>query len=207
MDWVDAEGIRWRSCKQCAQRRCDICFRYSMSCQAGSSGVLAQSFGSMFTYNNEVYAAANNGDGMFRINLDGFDFDSPSKPAAVFEFVGQSMPTSGNDGMNCLQATDPYDPECPLNSSPEFPLRFFNASDCQCNGGYTGVPRGLSRARADCLACEPGKYKNTPGSAACASCTSGKTSWPERGGKKCVCVTPTPFFICGCHELVWRETR
>ena len=172
-----------------------------MSCQAGSSGLLAQDFGSMFTYNNQVYAAANNGDGMFRINLDDFNFDSPSRPAAVFEYVGQSMPTSSNDGMNCLKAKDPYDPACPLNSSPEVPLRFFNDSDCQCNRGYTGVPP------RDCLACEHGKYKNTTGSAACVSCTSGKTSWPQRGGQKCVCDTPTPFFICGCHELVWRETR
>jgi hypothetical protein len=68
--------------------------------KAGSTGTLAQSFGSMFTFNNEIYAAANNGDGVYKLHLDNFDFDNPS--TVVFEYMGPSMPSSANDGMNCL---------------------------------------------------------------------------------------------------------
>jgi hypothetical protein len=68
--------------------------------KAGSTGTLAQSFGSMFTFNNEIYAAANNGDGVYKLHLDNFDFDNPS--TVVFEYMGPSISTDGNDGMNCL---------------------------------------------------------------------------------------------------------
>ena len=172
--------------------------------QAGSSGDLAQSFGAMFTFRNQVYAAADDGDGVYRINLDGFDFDSPSTPVAVFEYVGRSVSTSGNDGLNCLRVADPYEPpKCPdlSNRSPELPLSSFNASDCKCDMGYTG-PDGRP-----CVACEPGKYKNTTGSAACITCPPARTSYPVRGGTRCVCVTPRPFFICDCLEVKWRENR
>ena len=68
------------------------------------TGNLAQTFGSMWTFQNEIYAAANNGDGIYRLLLDNFDFDNPSK--AVFEYVGPSIACSGNDGMNCLNGKE-----------------------------------------------------------------------------------------------------
>ena len=87
--------------------------------------------------------------------------------------------------------------ECPENSSPDD-----SACACKCDLGYTGSDNGL------CVACALGKYKNTTGSGACTSCPSGKTSLPpERAGTRCVCVTPTPSFVCGCHEALWRENR
>ena len=148
-----------------------------------------------------MYIAANNGDGIYRMTFENFDFDSPSSSTVVFEYAGPSVRTTKNDGMNCLKASDPYKVACPENSSPQLPLVYYNASDCKCNAGHTGPDGGT------CDACEAGKYKNTTGSADCSTCPAGGAWLQKRGGTRCICVTSRPSFICDCLETQWRENR
>lgn len=81
-----------------------------------------------------------------------------------------------NQHLGRLIAMDTGMVECPEDSS---------ACACECDLGYTRSGNGL------CVACAPGKYKNTTGSFCCTSCPSGKT--PNSNGTACVTVCPAGY--------------
>lgn len=88
--------------------------------------------------------------------------------------------------------------ECPENSSPDD-----SACACKCDLG-AGSDNGL------CVACAPGKYKNTTGSGTCSFCNAGQSqnatgasscnecsteTWSFRGASICNTCVPGKYFV------------
>ena len=136
----------------------------------------AQKWGALWTYGNEVYAAAPNGEGVWRLLLDDLDYDSIS--TIRMEYVGPSDAVTDAtayrfvDAFACMSASDPYAPPvCPDNSATiVVSAALFSASDCTCNAGYTGPDGGT------CVACAAGTYKAGTGDAACDVCPANSAS-------------------------------
>ena len=77
---------------------------------------------------------------------------------------------------------------CPSHSTS--PTGSSNATQCQCNAGYT-APNG-----ANCIACGAGKYKSTTGSESCTVCTASPGSFCSVASVSAGGVSCSPGFYC-----------
>ena len=82
---------------------------FTIDTQATSGYAISSSsgWGSIWSYAGDVLAAANGGDGVWKLQLDDFDFTDTSNPITM-EYVGPSQATGVNDGMNCMGLPSPY---------------------------------------------------------------------------------------------------
>jgi hypothetical protein len=85
-----------------------------------------QTFGAGWCYQNEVYFSRNNGDGVFHVLKDSFDFSSNTYLIAK---RAESVPTNKNDGMSCIEKSSPFYGNCP---APEYETGAVNG---QCPPG------------------------------------------------------------------------
>ena len=183
---------------------------------SGASTPSASRYGSMWVYDNDIYAAHNNDGGVWKIVTSSWSWTGSN--AVQLQYTGPSLPSSTNDGLNCPYAYDPYKPppcaagttgpnggpcvdcasgtykptegdgSCTNCPSDSSSAAGSTAStDCQCNAGYTG-PGGA------CTACGVGTYKEAAGDAACSSCPAGTPP------------TPAPSCTRATHDVM-RSTR
>lgn len=71
----------------------------------GGSRSGSSAWGSGWNYQNVVFFAANNGDGVYEVDTGTIDLVANT---VTLRRVGSSDPTNNNDGMNCLTAQVPY---------------------------------------------------------------------------------------------------
>ena len=116
-------------------------FLGNLQAKAGTTQTLtaAQKWGALWTYGNEVYAAASNGEGVWRLLLEDSDFDSPG-PITV-EYMGPSdaADTEFVDTITCTKAHSPYVPTaCAENSaaSGASAAVWSLSAACKCNAGF-----------------------------------------------------------------------
>jgi len=160
-------------------------------------GYPTSGMGALWSFQNKIIGQS--GDAVYQVDVASFDFDDSSSTTVKVYFLSAAVEAEKNDGVNCFLEKNPWQP-CPQNSDSETP----DPQDCECIEGYTGPNGGTG----PCTACAEGKIKATAGNATCSSCPSGKVSWPRGGGgTRCVCNTPRPSWVCGCHESIWRESR
>ena len=157
-------------------------------------GYPTSGMGALWSFQNKIIGQS--GDAVYQVDVGSFDLDDSSSTTVNVYFLSAAVEAVKNDGVNCMLEETPWQP-CPQNSDSETP----DPQDCECIEGYTGPNGGTG----PCTACAEGKIKATAGNATCSSCPSGKVSWPRGGGgTRCVCNTPRPSWVCGCHESIWR---
>jgi hypothetical protein len=69
-------------------------------------------FGGAWSYQNAIFFARNNGDGVFQVKTDSISLGS-RKGRYVLKKVGASAAAADNDGMNCMDARPPWYGDCP----------------------------------------------------------------------------------------------
>jgi hypothetical protein len=92
----------------------------------------SDTFGASWSFQNQLYFARNNGDGVFEIKTDSIDL--AAKKFAIHK-VASSITTDQNDGMNCLDTVPPFPGECKLAGQFEVPK-----VQGECPAGSTKVP-------------------------------------------------------------------